>query len=86
MTAFRYAFASAFLAVAALQTAAAAPRGNDDFDICYRESGDEAIDACTRDKVVAPSATSRFVRAARPSSTVGPMYPTNGMNPVPVTE
>jgi tetratricopeptide (TPR) repeat protein len=35
------------LAVAAVQFASAAPR-RDDFDICYRESGDEAIDACTR--------------------------------------
>src|SRR5215510_6062274 len=47
MMAYRYALAGAMLAVATVQFATAAPR-RDDFDICYRESGDEAIDACTR--------------------------------------
>ncbi len=46
MTAYRYALMGAVLAVAMVQFAVAAPK--DDFDICYRESGDEAIDACTR--------------------------------------
>lgn len=46
MMAYRYALAGALLALATMQPAVAAPK--DDFDICYRESGDEAIDACTR--------------------------------------
>jgi tetratricopeptide (TPR) repeat protein len=44
--AYQHALAGAFMALTAIQAATAAPR--DDFDICYRESGDTAIDGCTR--------------------------------------
>ena len=46
MMAYRYALAQALLALAMLQPAMA--QSKDDFDICYLEAGDDAIEACTR--------------------------------------
>jgi len=46
MTTFRSALAGLVLTIPAVPIATSAPK--DDFDACYRESGDAAIDACTR--------------------------------------
>lgn len=44
--AYWYALAQALLALAMLQPAMA--QSKDDFDICYQEAGDDAMEACTR--------------------------------------